>query len=218
MRVPAAALILLLSGCAAAGDPASPSYSAGFADGCVTASAEGTSTAAHEPQRDRARYAMDSDYRAGWISSYATCRAARRAARHVYEITVFWRISFTNVTARPKSNFLNPCAFNVAPSGCCASVQGAYTPYTTHFLRRRRFRCCWRVWLLAVMGMRPSKNSPVPIRRLPVRDGFPGSLPCYRSAKRQDRSQYSPHDRVSGAEAPPIHSRQAAALAAVKRP
>ncbi|HMI96433.1 MAG TPA: hypothetical protein VK479_07980 [Micropepsaceae bacterium] len=73
MRVVAAALPLLLSACAAAGDQASPSYSAGFADGCATASAVGPA-AARQPQRDEALFAKDPDYRGGWISGQATCR------------------------------------------------------------------------------------------------------------------------------------------------
>jgi hypothetical protein len=67
-------LTLLLSACATAGDSASPFYSAGFSDGCATASAEGTTTAPREPQRDQALYAKEPDYRAGWISGHATCR------------------------------------------------------------------------------------------------------------------------------------------------
>lgn len=66
--------MLLLSACAAAGDSASPSYSAGFSDGCATASAEGATMAARGPQRDQALYAKDPDYRAGWISGHAACR------------------------------------------------------------------------------------------------------------------------------------------------
>ena len=73
MRVPAVALALLLSACAAAGDQASPSYSAGFADGCASASAEG-GPIARPPQRDEELYAKDPDYRAGWTSGRATCR------------------------------------------------------------------------------------------------------------------------------------------------
>jgi len=66
---------LLLSACAAASDDErSPSYSAGFADGCATASAEGTTTPPRESRRDQALYAQDPDYRAGWISGHATCR------------------------------------------------------------------------------------------------------------------------------------------------
>lgn len=74
MRIAAAALTLFLSACAATGDTDSSSYSGGFADGCATASAEGTATPAREPQRDQALYAKDPDYRAGWISGHATCR------------------------------------------------------------------------------------------------------------------------------------------------
>jgi hypothetical protein len=74
MRVAAAALTLFLSACAAAGDQDSPSYSAGFADGCATASAEARPIPARQPQRDQALYTKDSDYRAGWISGHSTCR------------------------------------------------------------------------------------------------------------------------------------------------
>jgi hypothetical protein len=73
MCVPAATLTLFLAACAAAGDQASPSYSAGFSDGCATASAVGP-TAARQPKRDETLYAKDPDYRAGWISGQATCR------------------------------------------------------------------------------------------------------------------------------------------------
>jgi len=65
-RVLAAAAVLLLVACAPMGDQASPSYSAGFADGCATASAEGTALP-RQPQRNEALYAKDRDYRAGWI-------------------------------------------------------------------------------------------------------------------------------------------------------
>lgn len=88
MRVFAATLTFLLSACVASGDEASPSYSAGFADGCATASAEGTTTAPREPQRDQALYAKDPDYRAGWISGHATCRT-QTGARRGFEIAVF---------------------------------------------------------------------------------------------------------------------------------
>ena len=74
MRLLAAVFALLLSACAPMSDQASPSYSAGFADGCATASAEGVSLPP-QPRRDEALYAKDRDYRAGWISGHATCRA-----------------------------------------------------------------------------------------------------------------------------------------------
>jgi hypothetical protein len=80
-RVLAATLTFLLTACAAAGDETSPSYSAGFADGCATASAEGTTTAPRQPQRDQTLYAKDPDYRAGWISGFATCRTQTGARR-----------------------------------------------------------------------------------------------------------------------------------------
>ena len=73
MRLLAAVFALLLIACAPMGDQASPSYSAGFADGCATASAEGTALP-RQPQRNEALYAKDRDYRAGWISGHATCR------------------------------------------------------------------------------------------------------------------------------------------------
>jgi hypothetical protein len=74
MRVAFAALPLLLSACAAMGDPDSPSYSAGFSDGCATASAEGRAIPARQPQRDAALYAKDTGYRDGWLSGHAACR------------------------------------------------------------------------------------------------------------------------------------------------
>src|SRR6266700_877790 len=106
MRVPAAALILLLSACAAAGDPASPSYSAGFADGCATASAEGTATPAREPQRDRARYAMDSDYRAGWILEHVLLsrRPLPRSSRGLRRSTDVTASLFASRMAGPGFN------------------------------------------------------------------------------------------------------------------
>ena len=81
MRIAAAALIFVVSACVTAGEPNSPSYSSGFADGCATASAEGTAIPAREPQRDQALYAKDPDYRAGWISGHATCRMEGRPPR-----------------------------------------------------------------------------------------------------------------------------------------
>ena len=73
MRVPAVVFALLLSACTAMNEQASPSYSEGFGDGCATASAEGSM--AKPPQRDQALYDKDPDYRAGWLSGHATCRA-----------------------------------------------------------------------------------------------------------------------------------------------
>jgi hypothetical protein len=66
-------LALFLCACAASPDRDNPSYEAGFADGCATASAENPSIP-RNPQRDEALYAGDSNYRSGWISGHATCR------------------------------------------------------------------------------------------------------------------------------------------------
>ena len=55
------------------GEPNSPSYSAGFGDGCASASAE-EAAVPRRPQRDETLYAKDPDYRAGWISGLASCR------------------------------------------------------------------------------------------------------------------------------------------------
>jgi hypothetical protein len=80
MRLLAAVFALPLFACAPMGDTASPSYSAGFADGCATASAEGTALP-RQPQRNEALYAKERDYRAGWISGHATCRTEGRPPR-----------------------------------------------------------------------------------------------------------------------------------------
>ena len=73
MRMTLLALGLVLSACAAGGERTSPSYEAGFSDGCATASAQ-SSALPRMPQRNEVLYARDPDYRAGWISGQATCR------------------------------------------------------------------------------------------------------------------------------------------------
>jgi hypothetical protein len=72
-RFAAATLTLLLSACSTAVPTESPAYQAGFADGCATASAEGSGVL-RAPQRNEALYEGDPGYRAGWISGHATCR------------------------------------------------------------------------------------------------------------------------------------------------
>lgn len=66
-------LAAVLSACAAAeGRHDSPSYAAGFTDGCATASAR----AARQPggeQRDQTLFKRDRDYRSGWRAGYASC-------------------------------------------------------------------------------------------------------------------------------------------------
>jgi hypothetical protein len=67
-------LLIALAGCADAGHQDSPIYRAGFDDGCSTASAPSAGVT-REPQRNEALSAADEDYRAGWSSGYAACRA-----------------------------------------------------------------------------------------------------------------------------------------------
>jgi len=57
------------------GEPAdrSPSYDAGFGDGCATANSEGAPVL-RTATRDEAAFSGDADYRAGWISGHAACR------------------------------------------------------------------------------------------------------------------------------------------------
>jgi hypothetical protein len=52
----------------------SPNYELGFADGCSTVSYE-SAGAPRYPRQNRALYESDRDYRAGWISGRAQCRA-----------------------------------------------------------------------------------------------------------------------------------------------
>jgi hypothetical protein len=64
--------LIVLSACASGGDPKSPAYGQGFADGCATANAEGSRTG-RAPQRDAALYQSDANYREGWLSGHAAC-------------------------------------------------------------------------------------------------------------------------------------------------
>jgi hypothetical protein len=73
----AASALLLLCACAsrhaAEGHHNSPYYSAGFTDGCATASAQ----AANEPregERNATLYKTSKDYRSGWSAGFASCR------------------------------------------------------------------------------------------------------------------------------------------------
>ena len=69
------ALAFLLAACGGGftADQASPSYRAGFNDGCTTASGEGSGVR-KPPQRNTALYEQDSDYRSGWGSGHVFCR------------------------------------------------------------------------------------------------------------------------------------------------
>jgi len=73
MRGLTAAFALLLLACATPADRGSPTYQAGFGDGCATASAEGGAIR-RPPQRNEALYAEDPGYRSGWVSGHAACR------------------------------------------------------------------------------------------------------------------------------------------------
>jgi hypothetical protein len=72
----AASLLVILGACAsrhaAQGHHNSPYYSAGFDDGCTTASARATNTAGGE-ERDPTLYKSNKDYRSGWAAGYASC-------------------------------------------------------------------------------------------------------------------------------------------------
>jgi hypothetical protein len=74
MRMFAAAFAIGLLACSTPQRPTSSSYDSGFADGCASASAE-TSAIPRRARRDEQLYAKDPDYRSGWISGSATCRA-----------------------------------------------------------------------------------------------------------------------------------------------
>lgn len=58
---------LSLSGCATGGNPDTPGFGAGYADGCASAARGAV------PQRDAGLYADDPDYRAGWQSGRVAC-------------------------------------------------------------------------------------------------------------------------------------------------
>jgi hypothetical protein len=79
-RLVAAVLALGLTACETAGDMAdkdSPSYNAGFGDGCTTAQAERSPTPPR-PQRDATLYDKDPDYRRGWNAGHTFCRPMDR--------------------------------------------------------------------------------------------------------------------------------------------
>jgi hypothetical protein len=68
-------LAAALSGCETAEEQAlkeSPSYNAGFGDGCNTAESE-RAVIKPPPQRDATLYAKDADYRRGWNAGHAFC-------------------------------------------------------------------------------------------------------------------------------------------------
>jgi hypothetical protein len=74
-----AALAIVLSACTLFGGPAdrrlrhTPSYRAGYSDGC--AAANNTSANYREgPGSDNSLYASDQVYRHGWANGYQTCR------------------------------------------------------------------------------------------------------------------------------------------------
>ena len=72
----AVALTFMLTGCAsrhhAEGHGNSPTYGAGYTDGCATASARGAGEMGGET-RDKSLYQADKDYRSGWRAGYASC-------------------------------------------------------------------------------------------------------------------------------------------------
>ena len=72
-------LALILVACTTSTEDRSPNYQLGFGDGCATASAE-SAGAPRDPRRNRARFELDRDYRAGWISGHAQCRAPSPAS------------------------------------------------------------------------------------------------------------------------------------------
>jgi hypothetical protein len=76
-RYLAIVFLLALSACNAmttSTEDRSPNYQLGFGDGCTTASTE-TTGAPREAQRNRALYEFDAQYRSGWISGHAQCKA-----------------------------------------------------------------------------------------------------------------------------------------------
>jgi len=73
-RTLATALLVGLSACMTSTDDRSPNYQLSFGDGCTTASTESLS-APREPQRNRALYEFEAQYRSGWISGHAQCKA-----------------------------------------------------------------------------------------------------------------------------------------------
>jgi hypothetical protein len=65
---------LVLSACAMdMSNKDSPTYQAGYADGCSTAMAE-SSSVPMPAKRNNAVFAADKDYRAGWAAGHADCR------------------------------------------------------------------------------------------------------------------------------------------------
>ena len=52
----------------------SPSFKEGYGDGCAAASTQ-SSNYREGPYRDKALYASDANYRAGWGNGYQACRA-----------------------------------------------------------------------------------------------------------------------------------------------
>ncbi len=81
-RILAAAIAVILGACTTSTDDRSPNYQLGFGDGCTTASTE-TAGAPREPRRNRALYELDRDYRAGWLSGHAQCRAPGPASNFI---------------------------------------------------------------------------------------------------------------------------------------
>lgn len=81
-RTLAAAFVAILGACTTPTEDRSPNYQLGFGDGCTTASTE-TAGAPREPRRNRALYEFDRDYRAGWLSGRAQCRAPGPASGFV---------------------------------------------------------------------------------------------------------------------------------------
>ena len=74
MRFLQLAAVLLVSACTMTmSNRDSPTYQAGYADGCGTAMAE-SSSVPMPAKRNNALFDADKDYRAGWAAGHADCR------------------------------------------------------------------------------------------------------------------------------------------------
>jgi len=74
LRAMVCALSFALSACAMSKvNQDSPTYQAGYADGCATANAE-ASSAPMPAKRDAMLFASDTEYRSGWAAGHGDCR------------------------------------------------------------------------------------------------------------------------------------------------
>ncbi len=73
-----ALLLCLLAACASDGGEAndSPERSAGYNDGCASASSRSGSATPDRVFRDKDLYESSEDYRKGWAAGYRNCRSA----------------------------------------------------------------------------------------------------------------------------------------------